>query len=274
MKLAPICSICLAASLVLAQTDSRTVDGASELDRIKSLIQTAIESPAFPGGQFPDSAIEGELEQMKEYQDLRTLLQKARTSPKAWWDSLDHTRDHVAVLLHALEPVSADSYIEFGTAALSRLPEEAASKQTFVIAYLMPTTRKQWIFSSNYQSQKVRTLLTEFRKEFENDQSVVHWIDDVLSGKLATRDQKLREESPTLGAQVIDRPSDVMSSIQSGQSPSVASPAAGRAMNNSANTVAAVRSIGMTELTPWLVWAVMITAATGLLWLMLKQRTK
>ncbi|MFN0078122.1 MAG: hypothetical protein ACKVY0_16835 [Prosthecobacter sp.] len=202
-------TLALAVILLAARTGSTVAANSDGLDRIVALVRAVVSNANFPQGQFPDSAVDGSLAQIKEFQELRDLLPTLKSHPRTWWAGVAHTPDELTVFLHALEGISADAYIEVGHAALADLPADINGRSVFEIGFFMPSTRKQWVFTSNYRSPKVRALLNEYKKQFDGDRNTSNWITDVLSGKLAVRDAILREESEFLRQQPIDRPSDL-----------------------------------------------------------------
>jgi hypothetical protein len=253
-----------------AARDALAEKKSSPAEQAASLVTKVLADPRNPVRFFEDTVLDGRFEEIAAFRELTKLL--ADTNLSEAWGTLPNDRDSRMVFIYALRDVSGPDYLAFGETAFKALKEHQIDQNLFVLGYLMPSHRKQSLFTSNFTHPGVRDFVSKVRSELHADADIVAWADNVLSGKLAKRDQMLRAENPNTRNEELEllpgpKTDTSKASDQRTKQTALASPAPKKAPDaKPATTTEEAAS------TPWLVWGMMIVAAIVLLWLLLKNR--
>ena len=177
-----------------AVCDALAEKKSSAAEQAASLVTKVLADPRNPVNLFEDTVLDGRFEEIKAFRELTQLLVDTNLSDA--WETLPNDRNSRIVFIHALRDVSAPDYLAFGETVFKALKEHQIDQNLFVLGYLMPSHRKQSLFTSNFTNPGVRDFVAKVRSELHADKDIVAWADNVLSGKLAKRDQMLRAENP------------------------------------------------------------------------------
>lgn len=257
-----------------AVCDALAEPQSSVAEQAASLVQEVLADPGNPVKYFGDTAIDGQFYGMAPFRKLTQVLATANLLDA--WKAIPNDRSSQVVFMHALRDVPGTAYLTFGDTALEALKERQIDHDLFVLGYLLPNHRKQWLFSSNFENPKVKAFISKVRSQLQADADIVAWADNVLSGKHAKRDQMLRAENPNARNEELelltDSKTDTSTASDQRTKQTVLAPPTAKKINE-AKSAAPTPSEEPKSSTPWSVVVVMIVAALGLLWLVLKRRS-
>jgi hypothetical protein len=130
---------------------------------------------------------------------------------------------------------------------------------------------KMGFIATNFQDPDVRKLVNRYRGLMSTDPDEVHWCDSILKGDLRYQHQMFRGKSHPAPELL----SETQSSTQKiTKGPKADTQTGANADVNETKPRPSSQSEEPTSSTPWSIIVVLIVAATGLLWLLLKRRAK
>ena len=205
-------------------------------------------------------------------EDRKTISDYAKTHLGSPWKELKALPpDQQMILLQAgIEQKTGQDYLDLAIAVVQGVAEGVLSKQHAQMVLSPAASDKEGFIAVNFGDEKLAAALRQLVPLYADAPERVAFIEKVLSGK--ARDEYLKWSS-LQGVQPIQPIADVSATGQK-QSPSISTsgPTTPSPTRKSADSKQAVASGNQPASTPWSVVAVLIVAAIGLLWLLIKNR--
>lgn len=220
------------------------------------------------------SQLGGNAELVATPEDRRIISDYAKTHLGPPWNELKALPpNRQMILLQAgIEQRTGQDYLDFATAVVQGVADGVLSKQHAQMVLSPAASDKEGFLAVNFGDEKLAAALRQLIRLYTDAPERVAFIEKVLSGK--ARDEYLKWSS-LQGVQPIQPVADLSATSQK-QSPSISTngqitPSPSR---KSADPKPAVStpSEEPASSTPWSIIVVLIVAAIGLLWLLLKNR--
>ena len=245
----------------------------TNLNELDELLEAIVKSPRYPGKNYRDTVLDGPFLEIPQFVALSKLVAETSIDPDSLMRLCESNFDKQVVLVYSLAGVNGDRYLDFGNLLIDRVKLKSFDNDLFVLGYLMPSNRTKWFFTSNFAEPQVRNLLEKVRAVFLNNSDVQSWLNDVFSGKLAERDRRLFAENLNL-AKEVDSVGNVEDNFeQKNRSGNVPQSHTATQTADIAMPTKSTPSEEPSSSMPWSIIVVLIAAALGLLWLLLKRRS-
>lgn len=221
----------------------------------------------------PLSVVEKRLsswEKVEAFTEIQSALENSwRTNlPKINEFATNDTQK--ALFFKAAQILPRKEYIEFMIAASDQVASEAVSKQQFKWALFPGQKHLREMWTEAPPSESLKQLARKAKMIFSEDTSQANFFDHVLSGKVAADNRKPEQTSSSDSAS-----KSLQSWTDHPPAPSVQPPIAPTTSNTKTTPQPKPSESPIEEPTaskPWSFIVVLIVAASGLLWLLLKGR--
>jgi hypothetical protein len=207
-------------------------------------------------------------------EDRKTISDCVKTHLSPPWEELKALppNQQMILLQAGIEQKTGQDYLDLAIAVVQGVADGGLSKQHAQMVLSPAASDKEGFLAVNFGDEKLAAALRKLVPLYADAPERVAFIEKVLSGK--ARDEYLKWSS-LQGVQPIQPVTDVSATSQK-QSPSIGTngPITASPKRKSADSKPTLTpSEESASSIPWSIIVVLIVAATGLLWLLLKQRS-
>jgi hypothetical protein len=236
------------------------------LPKIESTISENYRDPVSVAEKRPSSWAK----KVEAFAQLQTVLKTSWRTSLSQINEIATNETQKAIFFKAAQILPREEYIAFVTAASEQVASGSISKQLFKWALFPSEIHLREMWTEAPPSESIKQLARQAKMVLSEDTNQSNFFDHVLSGKVAADNRQPEQTSSSDNA---------VKSLGSGPdhplAPSVQAPVAPTTSDTKTTPQpkpSKTTSEEPTASTPWSFIVVLVVAATGLLWLLLKGR--